>query len=296
MMADINRLSFGVKTTPQNVSYEDILTFWQEADAIEVIEHAWLWDHLQPMRGEASIPVLEGWTLLAALAARTERLQLGLVVTNNLIRPPAVLAKIAATTDVISRGRLVLGIGAGGSAGPESEAYGLGQPGAGERIARLAEACVIIKRMWTEDAFDFDGRYYKLVAAQCAPRPVRRPHPPIMIGGVGERALLRVAAEHADIWNMPGPPHFTAAEFRHKSNVLDEHCAAIGRDPKEITRSVQTHVNAADPAATRDFLVELIEAGATHLVLNVPPPYPESAARRLADEIIEPVVARVKVS
>ncbi|HEY3748749.1 MAG TPA: LLM class flavin-dependent oxidoreductase [Pseudonocardiaceae bacterium] len=132
-MTEPTRLSFGIKTTPQNVSFADILRVWAEADTIPVIEHAWLWDHLQPMRGDTSIPVLEGWTALAALA----------------------------------EGRLVLGIGAGGSAGPESEAYGIAAPGAGERIARLAESITIIKRMFTEDTVDFDGRYHRLTAARC---------------------------------------------------------------------------------------------------------------------------------
>lgn len=295
-MTDSTRLSFGVKTTPQNVSFADILRVWEEADTIPVIDHAWLWDHLQPMRGDASIPVPEGWTTLAALAARTKRLRLGLVVTNNLIRPPALLAKIAATTDVIAEGRLDLGIGAGGSAGPESEAYGIPQPAAGERIGRLAEALIIIKRMFAEDSVDFEGRYYRLVAARCEPKPVTRPHPPIMVGGAGERATLRVVAEHADIWNMPGPPHFTATEFRRKSEVLDAHCAAIGRDPAEITRSVQTHVNYEDPSATRDSLLELIDAGARHLVLNLPTPYPANPATWLAEEIIQPVKAKANVT
>jgi alkanesulfonate monooxygenase SsuD/methylene tetrahydromethanopterin reductase-like flavin-dependent oxidoreductase (luciferase family) len=292
-MTEPTRLSFGIKTTPQNVSFADILRVWAEADTIPVIEHAWLWDHLQPMRGDTSIPVLEGWTALAALAARTHRLRLGLVVTNNLIRPPALLAKIAATTDVIAEGRLVLGIGAGGSAGPESEAYGIAAPGAGERIARLAESITIIKRMFTEDTVDFDGRYYQLTAARCEPKPVHRPHPPIMIGGAGERATLRVVAENADIWNMPGPPYFTATEFRRKCAVLDEHCAAIGRDPKEIIRSVQTHVRYEDPAAGRDTLLELIEAGARHLVLNLPMPYPAAPVTWLAEEIIKPVAEKI---
>jgi alkanesulfonate monooxygenase SsuD/methylene tetrahydromethanopterin reductase-like flavin-dependent oxidoreductase (luciferase family) len=294
-MTDPTRLSFGIKTTPQNVSFADILKVWEEADTIPVIEHAWLWDHLQPMRGDTSIPVPEGWTALAALAARTNRLQLGLVVTNNLIRPPALLAKIAATTDVIADGRLVLGIGAGGSAGPESEAYGIPQPGAGERIARLAESITLIKRMFTEDSVDFEGKYYKLVAARCEPKPVHQPYPPIMIGGAGERATLRVVAEHANIWNMPGPPYFTATEFRHKCEVLDEHCAAIGRDPNEITRSVQTHANYEDPAASRDTLLELIDAGARHFVLNLPTPYPTAPATWLAEEIIKPVAAKASV-
>ena len=150
----------------------------------------------------------------------------------------------------------------------------------------------------------FDGRCYQLKGAICEPKPVQRPHPPILIGAGGERLALRVVAEHADIWNCP--TRGSAAEFAHKSAVLDEHCAAIGRDPNEIIRSVQVLVAAEDPgrstasgsqdlprmrgpAATRELLTELIKAGARHLVLAPIPPYP--SVRWLADEIVEPVLA-----
>ena len=298
------RLSFGIKTLPQHTTYDEILSVWREADTIPVIEHAWLWDHLLPLRGDPNGPILEGWTLLAALAAQTQRLRLGLMVTNNLNRYPAVLAKIAATTDVIARGRLDFGIGAGpnermaqewraGGHTLDADAYGIPLPAtAGESVARLAEVCSIIRRMWSEDAFDFAGRYYNLIGARCAPKPVQRPHPPILIGGWGERKMLRVVAEHADIWNMPDPPHSTVAEFRHKSRVLDEHCAAIGRDPAAIIRSVQTAVQYDEPATTRDLLLELIDAGARHLVLGLPQPYPPDVIHWVADQIVAPVIAQ----
>src|SRR5262245_4445119 len=114
----MDRLSFGIKTTPARNTYADIVRVWREADGVSAIEHAWLWDHLLPLVGPASEPAYEGWTLLSALAAQTRRLHLGLLVTNNRLRPPAILAKIAATTDVISDGRLVLGIGVGGTHQP----------------------------------------------------------------------------------------------------------------------------------------------------------------------------------
>ena len=130
--------------------------------------------------------------------------------------------------------------------------------------------------MWTEDGpFDFGGRYYQLHGAVCEPRPVQRPRPPFVIGAGGERAALRVVARHADVWNCPAR---TAGEFRHKSRVLDEHCAAIGRDPAEITRSMQIIVPPGDPAASRALLLELIDAGATHLVLAPVPPWPDRPA------------------
>lgn len=293
------RLSFGVKTSQMGLSYEQILKVWQEADRIPVFEHAWLWDHLVPLRGDITGAALEAWTLLAALAAQTSRLRLGVIVTSNRLRSPALLAKMAATVDNVAGGRLVFGIGAGGSrvaaenpAVREYEAYGVPLVAPGEAVRDLAQTCEIARRMWTEDEpFDFDGPSVRLRNAVCEPKPRQRPHPPILIGGSGDR-MLRVVAEYADIWNYPGPP---TAEFRQRDQVLTEHCAAIGRDSGEITRSMQTIVRCDDPgapAATRALLLEMIDAGVTHLVLAA------VLGRRplqwLADEIIEPVIAEAR--
>jgi alkanesulfonate monooxygenase SsuD/methylene tetrahydromethanopterin reductase-like flavin-dependent oxidoreductase (luciferase family) len=178
---------------------------------------AWLWDHLVPLRGDVTGAALEAWTLLAALAAQTSRLRLGVIVTSNRIRRPAVLAKMAATVDIIAGGRLVFGIGAGGSAGRdpahaamvhrEYDPYGIDVVPTGEALAALAETCTLVKRLWNEaEPFDVDGRCYRLRGAICEPKPVQRPHPPIMIGSGGERHGLRIVAEHADIWASPAPP------------------------------------------------------------------------------------------
>jgi len=302
-----NRVTFGVKTSQSNVTYDQIRDVWLEAEQEPLFEHAWLWDHFIPLRGPANGAALEAWTLLAALAAQTKRLRLGVIVTSNRIRPPAVLAKMAATVDVISRGRLEFGIGAGGSEQTdpalsqivhrEYDAYGIDVVPTREAIGALAEALTIIKRMWAEDEpFDFEGRYYQLKGAICEPKPVQRPRPPIMIGAAGEKLSLRVVAEHADIWNCP--TRGDVDEFRRKSAVLDEHCAAIGREPSEIRRSVQVLVGAGrqaqnlprivDLAATRDLLVDFIGAGANHLVLA---PIGVSL-RQLVDEVVEPVLAK----
>lgn len=297
------RLSFGIKTVPAHTGYDDILRVWREADAIDAIDHAWLWDHMLPPFGPADGAVLEGWTLLAALAAQTGRLGLGVLVTGNLLRPPAVLAKIAATTDAISHGRLTMGIGVGGTRtrprpgrGPgrkaaldEYAACGLALTRHSEGVARLDEACTLLRRLWTEEVVDFSGRYYQVRRARCAPRPARRP--PLLVGGWGT-ATLRVVARHADVWNVPGPPHHDLAFLRERARVLDAHCAAAGRDPGEITRSVQTHASYDDPAATRAVVYELIDAGFTHIVLSLPMPFPPAAARWAAEEIIAPVRER----
>ena len=281
------KLSFGIKTMPQYTTYEDILRVWREADDIPSYEHAWVFDHFMPIGGmDPAGPCLEGWTLLAALAAQTERLRLGVMVTGNTYRHPAVLANMGATVDIIARGRLDFGIGAGWNE-LEHDAYGIPLYKAGERIARLAEACEVIKRMWTEDAPDFAGRYYQLKGARCEPQPVQKPYPPFVIGGSGEQKTLRVVAQYADIWNHSGP----LEEFRHKSQVLDTHCAAIGRDPASIIRSEQLIVNPLQLEQARETLRGFIASGATHLIIYLRAPFPEGIARRVAGEIIEPLRA-----
>ncbi|MGV9886439.1 LLM class flavin-dependent oxidoreductase [Streptomyces sp. NPDC003395] len=295
----MNPVRFGLKTTPMHVSYQDIRRVWLEADAVPEIDDAWLWDHLLPVAGPPDGQIHEGWTLLSALAAQTRRLRLGLLVTSNRIRPPALLGKMASTLDVISGGRLVLGIGvggthqppgAGGIAGPnpalaEYAAYGLDLVPPAEGIARLAETAEILKLMWTEDVFDHEGRHYRLKGTRNEPKPVQRPGPPLLIGGWGTR-LLRLVAEHADAWNIPGPPHHGIEFVAERSRVLDAHCADLGRDPREIERSVQVLVSYDDPAATRETVAALIAAGMNHIVLSLPRPYPQGVARWLADEII----------
>jgi alkanesulfonate monooxygenase SsuD/methylene tetrahydromethanopterin reductase-like flavin-dependent oxidoreductase (luciferase family) len=295
---------FGIKTTPMHVGYEDILRVWQEADGLPEIEDAWLWDHLLPLAGPKDGPIYEGWTLLTALAAQTERLRLGLLVTSNRIREPAVLGKIASTVDVVSHGRLIMGLGVGGTHQPpgaggiagdnpaimEYEAYGLSLVSPAEGIARLAETITILKRMWTEDVFDFAGRYYVLKGNRNEPKPVQRPGPPLLLGGWGTRTL-RLVAEHADIWNIPGAPHHGVDLIADRARVLDEHCAAIGRDPEEITRSVQYIVSYDDASRCRKEVGELIDAGMNHIVLALRQPYPEGVAQWVVDEIIRPLRA-----
>jgi alkanesulfonate monooxygenase SsuD/methylene tetrahydromethanopterin reductase-like flavin-dependent oxidoreductase (luciferase family) len=309
MEAPLTRLaapSFGIKTTPADVGYDEIRRVWLEADGIPEIEHAWLYDHLLPRVdpragplgvGDLSGPVYEGWTLLTALAVQTRRLRFGLVVTNNRIRLPAVLAKIAATLDVISDGRLDFGIGVGGLpnaalVAPEYDAYGVPLGPWSEAVASFDEACTLIRRMWTEEVFDFDGSYYLLKGARCNPKPVQRPHPPILIGGSG-KATLRIVAEHADIWNAIGPPLHTVEHLSERSAVLDEQCEAIGRDPGLIVRSVQMPVSYDDPASARETLRQLVGAGFSHFVLNPRAPYPNEVARWVADELIIPTLGHV---
>ena len=282
--------SFGIATAPSQVDYGDIHRVWREADTIPGIEHAWLYDHLMPIFGDLDGPTYEGWTLLSALAGQTGRLRVGLMVTSNRFRPPAMLAKIAATVDAVSGGRLEFGIGAGSRpdvpfARREYEAHGLPYHDAAYAVGSLAEACTIIRRLWTGDKpFDFHGTYYDLTGAWCNPKPLQRPHPPIFIGG-RSRGTLRVVAQHADVWNMPGGDLDDAVQ---RSALLDRLCAEAGREPASITRSIVLPVSYDQPAATRDAVRNVVGAGFTHVVLTLPPPYPAGVAQWVADEIIGP--------
>jgi F420-dependent oxidoreductase-like protein len=281
------KLRFGIKTAPQHTTYDAMLAVWREADATPVFEHAWLFDHFAPIVGDLDGPCFEGWTLLAAFAAQTSRIRLGLMVTGNTYRHPAVLAHIAATLDVISNGRLDLGIGAGWN---EYEHSSMGIPlyAPGERIRRLGEACEIIKRLFTQHLTDFDGRYYQLKQARCEPKPIQKPYPPFVIGGGGEQLTLRVTAQYADIWNFGGGSIET---FAHKVKVLHDHCAAIGRDPAEIELSVQVYVNYANLEETITTVQDYVNSGATHLILNLRYPYPDGIVTRLAEEVVPRVRA-----
>lgn len=283
----MTRPSFGIMTAPQQVSYDDLLTVWREADGIPELEHIWLFDHLLPIAGDPAGPVFEGWTLLSALAAQTERLRVGLMVTSNRIRPPALLAKIAATVDIVSRGRLDFGIGAGSRpshpfARREYEANGLPYHDFGDSVAALDEACTVIKRLWASDEpFDFHGEHVQVTGAYCNPKPVQ-PQPPIVIGGRA-KATLRVVAEHADVWNVPGGD---IADAIARSAMLDDYCAAVGRDPAAITRSVTLPLSYLQPEDTRATVAEYVAARFGHVVLSLPTPYPDHVARRVADTIV----------
>jgi len=281
--------SFGIVTAPMQVSYQDILRVWREADAIGEIEHAWLFDHLMPIAGDPGGPILEGWTLLSALAAQTERLRLGLLVTSNRFRPPAMLAKIATTVDIVSGGRLDFGIGAGSRPGHplarhEYEAYGLPYHDFRHSVEDLAEACTVIRRLWTESKpFDFHGAHIDLTGAFGNPKPVQQPHPPILVAG-RSAAVLRVAAEHADLWNIAGGDTADAAQ---RSALLDRYCTETGRDPAAITRSIHLHVSYDQPGTTRDAISQALDAGFSHITLGLPAqPYPAHVARWVADELI----------
>ena len=193
-------------------------------------DSVWLDDHL--MFGRR--PVLECWTTLSALSSTTARIRLGTMILSNSFREPSVLAKMAATLDVISSGRLEFGIGAGVQR-DEHEAYGIPFLKPSDRIGRMKEAVEIIKKMWTEEKASYEGRYYRINEAVCEPKPLQKPHPPITIGGSGEKLTLKVVAQYADRYDWGHVPSLEM--YKHKLDVLESHCEAVGRDFHEIEKS-----------------------------------------------------------
>ena len=270
------RLAF--KTAPQDTNWDDMLEVWRAADDIELFESGWLFDHFYPIFSDPTGPCLEGWVTLTALAQATKRLRLGTLVTGIHYRHPAVLANMAATLDIVSGGRLEIGIGAGWNE-EESGAYGISVGTPKERSDRFEEACEVIIGLLSDDTTSFSGTYYELTSARCNPKPVQRPHPPICIGGNGERRTLRTAARFAQHWNFVGG---TVEEFAHKREVLHEHCANLGRDPEEILLS--SHVrHEGDPAATAAAAAALAAAGAGLAIVYLRPPHTPAVLEPLAE-------------
>jgi F420-dependent oxidoreductase-like protein len=230
----VSDLRIGLKLAPQFTTVDELRAVWRIADEAG-FHHCWNFDHFASIRTDTTGGVLEGWTLLGAMAEATSRVRIGCMVTGNTYRHPGVLAKMAVTVDRLAAGRLEFGIGAAWAEN-EHAMLGLEFGTAGRRIARLEEACRVIKLLWTEERASFDGRYYRLTDAIANPKPLQQPHPPIWIGGSGERKTLRVVARHADVWNLAGGD---VEEGVRLSRVLDDHCAAVGRDPVELRRSVQ---------------------------------------------------------
>jgi F420-dependent oxidoreductase-like protein len=195
----------------------------------------WVMDHFHQIQfvGRPEEPMLEGWTIISMLAGITTKIKLGTLVTGIIYRYPSVLAKVAATLDVLSKGRLYMGIGAGWNE-QESLAYGISFPSNQERMLMLEEAIQIIRKMWTEEPYaSFNGKYYQIHNAYCNPKPIQKPSPPILVGGSGERKTLKIVAKHADACNLFGSPE----TVRKKLDILKEHCKTVGRDYDSILKT-----------------------------------------------------------
>jgi len=198
-------------------------------------DSVWVMDHFHQIQfvGRPEEPMLEGWTIISMLAGITTKIKLGTLVTGIIYRYPSVLAKVAATLDVLSKGRLYMGIGAGWNE-QESLAYGISFPSNQERMLMLEEAIQIIRKMWTEEPYaSFNGKYYQIHNAYCNPKPIQKPSPPILVGGSGERKTLKIVAKHADACNLFGSPE----TVRKKLDILKEHCKTVGRDYDSILKT-----------------------------------------------------------
>ena len=275
-------MRFAFKTSPQHTIWEEMLAVWQEADDIDLFESGWNFDHFYPISGDSSGPCLEGWVTLTALAQATRRLRLGCLVTGIHYRHPAVLAKMASTLDVVSNGRLELGIGAGWNE-EESGDYGIELGDRRERSDRFEEACAILVSLLSQATTDFSGRYYQLSNARCEPKGPQQPHPPICIGGSGERRTLRTTAKYAQHWNFANG---TPREFAHKRDVLYAHCQEIGRDPREITLSSHIRLNPdRDLRYVADEVAAFGEQGLDLAIIYLPPPHNPAVLTPLAEAL-----------
>ena len=272
-------MRFAIKTSPQNTEWADMLAVWQAADEIELFESGWTFDHFYPIFSDSSGPCLEGWVTLTALAQATKRLRIGTLVSGIHYRHPALLANMAATLDIVSGGRLEIGIGAGWNE-EESGAYGMRLGSLKERSDRFEEACEVLVGLLTQETTTFQGEHYQLADARCEPKGVQKPHPPICIGGSGEKRTLRTTAKYAQHWNFVGG---TPEEFARKRDVLYAHCADVGRDPSEITLS--SHVRLGPDGDYAKVAAEAEALGAVGLdlaIVYLPPPHTPAVLEPLA--------------
>jgi len=253
-------------------------------------DSVWLNDHMYegwlPLE-KHSQPYLDCWTLLPALAVSTKTIRLGTLVTSNTFRHPALLAKMSTTLDVISNGRLDMGIGAG-DLPVEHETYGIEYPPDRERIARLREALHVILSMWKEEKPRFRGRFYEIREPPCWPKPVQKPHPPIWIGSIsGKSRIIRLAAEFADNFIVLGG---TPESYKERMEILDGFCHEIGRDPARIRRSWHGFVNITEKQRTINKTIRelkaMANAGVQDFLLSFEDRTDVGALRVFADKVL----------
>ncbi|MGD9764340.1 MAG: TIGR03560 family F420-dependent LLM class oxidoreductase [Candidatus Binatia bacterium] len=308
-------LRFGLSIAQGDVPSGTLRQVAQTAEALG-FDSLWVYDHLYNYPSPDQPYVLEAFTLLSLLAGWTERVRIGSLVLCDGYRNPALTAKMAATLDALSGGRLEFGYGAGWHE-EEARGYGYDFPPAAERIARMEEGLAIIKALWQGGPASFEGARYRIRDAKCLPVPQQQPHPPITIGGGGERHLLRAVARHADVWNYFSVP---LAEYERKCGVLREHCASVGRDPASIAQSlmvplitarrekdVRDQLEAAQrrggtfaydsqlvqgtPDIVVPRLLDYVRRGATLFVLVLPDPTDLAHLRFVAERVIAEIPA-----
>ena len=277
-------MRFGIKTAPQHTSWDAMCAVWKAADDVELFESAWNFDHFYPIFSDSTGPCFEGWTMLAAMAVETRRIRIGCQVTGMVYRHPAVLANMAATVDVISGGRLDVGLGAGWNA-EECDAYGIELPPLRERFDRFDEGVEAVVRLLSDTTTTLEGRHVHLRDARCEPKPVQQPCPPIVIGGTGRKRTLRTVARWADHWNAIVPSPERWSELRA---VLDGHCATEGRDPAEIESSVNLRFDReAGPRALAEGAAAFGDVGVDLVVVAMPTPHDPADVDVVADALAD---------
>ena len=311
-------MKFGVQASQAQIEWDEYLSLCQWVDRESNFESLWLADHFVTGFGTAFASegsYLEAWTTLAAVAQATSRIRLGVLVTGNTYRHPAVLAKMATTVDHISGGRLEFGLGAAWHE-YEHQAFGIPFHTVRERLERLDEAAQVIKLLWTQPRPKFQGRYYQLDEPPYNPPNLQQPHPPILIGGAGEKRTLRIVAKYADVANLSFE-YASAEEVRHRFQVLDKHCDEIGRDPATIRRTVQKLMILTDDPAVHQRVIQgfgairglseeetrrtvilgsvdeakaqietLIDAGVQEIYVTQLPPWDRESLARFSQEVI----------
>jgi F420-dependent oxidoreductase-like protein len=303
-------VTFGVQMAP-DLPYKDIVAAWKHVEELGY-DSIWLNDHFMPVMGDVDQPQFEAWTLLAALAAQTQHARIGILVTGNTYRNPALLAKEVVTVDHASNGRLAFGIGAGWHE-QEHRAYGFEFYTAEERAARLGEALEVITRLFRGGHPTFEGKYYRLIDAPFAPPPLQKPHPPIVIGGQGKKWIMPLVAKYADEWNVP--VGVSPAGVKKRLDGIRAECARIGRSPcvrdvsvflavanlssiplagpvtrlgaralvgKKVARSVL----AGPPAEVEARIREYVDAGATSVIITTRPGYKPELLKQFAAEVV----------
>ena len=270
------------KVWAQQATWEQLRDVWIEADQGGFWDMVWLNDHLYPPKSPPELPIMDAWTLFGGLAAVTERIRFGTMVSANTFRHPVILAKQAATLDQMSNGRLEIGVGTGWHEA-EHAAFGIDLPPLKKRFEMLDETFAILDGLFTQDVFSFDGRYTTITDAHFEPKSVQKPRPPFVVGGTGPKRTIPLAAKWADQWNFPDYT-WDLDLFRNRLALLDAECGKIGRDRSEIEVSVQFRYS-GDLSESVDRIRIYEDAGADHVLVSFTPPADPSLPPRLAEAL-----------
>ena len=275
-------MEFGIKTPPQHCKWQEMVDIWRVTDSIPIFSSCWNFDHFYPLVGDPKGSCMESWVTLSALASMTNRIRVGCMVTGAPYRHPAVTANMALTLDIVSGGRLNLGLGAGWHE-PECEAYGIDLMPMKDRMDRFEESVQVIRSLMANQKTDFTGKHFQLKNARAEPKGLQPGGPPIVIGGGGERRTLKIAALYADHWNLPfaSPEQFSA-----KKEVLAQHCENVGRNLKEIDCSVQIALPADQaPNESADQAAALAEVGVNTIIFSLRNPYRATVIEPLGEAL-----------